>query len=458
MQVSGPLVKYPARASFLWYIGLIALGAAILAQPVCRGSAEPISRLDAVFTATSAACVTGLVVRSTEHDFSAIGQLFILLLIQLGGIGIMTVTTFVMFQLGGHQSLRHRAVITETLGVDSKTDLRWILRGVILVTLVCEGIGFLLLASRNLVDSPPLTAIWHALFHSVSAFCNAGFSLHDDSLTRYQGDVLVNVTIGSLVVIGGLGFPVILDLWQSRNENGNWRDRWDRLHVHSKIMLIGTAALLLIGTGSFLLLESDGVLKDVPSWRRPMVATFHSITCRTAGFNTVEIASLTNAMLFISILLMMIGAGPCSTAGGFKVSTIMVLVLEAWTTFRGYTRINFSRRTLPRETVERAIATAMLFGVVAILALTSLLMIGQSHLPHDQSQGVFLDAAFEVASALGTVGLTTGMTESLSEAGRVIVILLMFLGRLGPISVFVALSHGQRIEPVELPREEPMIG
>jgi trk system potassium uptake protein TrkH len=169
-------------------------------------------------------------------------------------------------------------------------------------------------------------------------------------------------------------------------------------------------------------------------------------------------ASLTNAMLFISILLMMIGAGPCSTAGGFKVSTIMVLFLQAWNTFRGHTRMNVFRRTIPRQTVERATATAMLFTVVAASALTSLLIIEQSEAPHPQSQGLFLDAGFEIASALGTVGLSTGMTAHLSTPGRWILIGLMFLGRIGPISVFVALSRGERHETIEYPAEEPMIG
>jgi trk system potassium uptake protein TrkH len=299
-------------------------------------------------------------------------------------------------------------------------------------------------------------ALWHALFHSVSAFCNAGFALHDDSLTHYQGDLVVNGAIGILIVAGGIGFPVILDI--SRNWEVGWPKRWSGLNLHSKLMLVGTTLLLLVGTVSFLTLEWDGVLNGMPLWKRPMVALFHSISCRTAGFNTVEISSLTNAMLFISILLMAIGAGPCSTAGGFKVSTVAVLVLRAWATFRGRTRVNIARRTLPRETVDRATATAMLFFVITIVALAMLLVIEQSGKAHPASQGLFLDATFEVISALGTVGLSTGMTPHLSTAGRIIVIVLMFIGRLGPISVFIALSRSESHTPVEYPAEEPLIG
>jgi len=456
-QFTGRLLKYPARVSFFWYLGLIVAGTLALQHPLCRGSQNrPISLLDAVFTSTSAGCVTGLAVRSTEHDFSFAGQAVILVLIQLGGIGIMTVTTFVMFHLGGRETMRNRAVLSETLGAGAGADLKWILRNVLAMTFLFEGIGFLLLTLRNLFDHRPAIALWHALFHSVSAFCNAGFALHDDSLTRYQGDPLVNLTVGALIVIGGIGFPVILDI--KRNWHGQWKACWDALNLHSKLMVTGTAVLLALGTVSFLTLEWDNVLKEMPYWKRPIVALFHSISCRTAGFNTVETASLTNAMLFISILLMAIGAGPCSTGGGFKVSTIAVLGLRAWATFRGFTRVNVARRTLPSEIIDRATATLMLFFSVATIALTTLLVIEQSDAAHPQSQGLFLDAAFEVVSALGTVGLSAGMTTQLSTAARVIVIVLMFIGRLGPISVFIALSRSERKEPIEFPGEEPLIG
>jgi trk system potassium uptake protein TrkH len=456
-QFTGSLTKYPARASLLWYAGIIAAGAILLWMPACHGgSGRSISPLDALFTSTSATCVTGLVVRSTEHDFTFWGQLVILLLIQIGGIGIMTITTFMVFQFGGHGGLRDRVALSETLGAEPDVDLKWILRNVILMTAIFEGVGFLLLAVRGLFDHPPLTALWHALFHSVSAFCNAGFALHDDSLTRYQGDPLVNATICALVITGGLGFPVILDL--KRNWYGTWRDRWDRLHLHSKLMLIGTATLLVVSTVAILWLEWDDALQSMPVFQRPLVAFFHAVSSRTAGFNTLEVASLTNASLFITVLLMLIGAGACSTAGGLKVSTVMVLILRARDAFLGKGKLHLFRRTVPRGTIDRAMVTTMLFLVTVFVALTMLLVIEQSSGPHPESQDVFLDALFEVASALGTVGLSTGVTPQLTAAGRVIVIVLMFLGRLGPISVFAALSRSEREEKVEFPGESPLIG
>jgi trk system potassium uptake protein TrkH len=223
-------------------------------------------------------------------------------------------------------------------------------------------------------------------------------------------------------------------------------------------MLIGTVMLLAFGMGSFLVLEWRGTLSEVPYWKRPLVALFHSVTCRTAGFNTVDMARLTNATLFTSILLMMIGAGPGSTAGGFKVSTLGILALRAWASLRGREKINVFRRTIPRDAVIMAMVTAMLFAAVATIALTVLLAFEQSQQPHIESKGLFLDAAFEVISALGTVGLSTGLTGGLNNAGRVIIMLLMFIGRLGPITVFAALSRSEQREAVEFSNEEPLVG
>lgn len=467
-QFVGSINQYPGRASLSWYAGLIIAGfTALYLIPGCAADPErPITALDALFTSTSASCVTGLIVRSTPHDFSLLGQGVILAQIQLGGIGIMTVTTFIVVQFNRSGSMRQRKVIAQTLGAGEAGDLRSILRNVFVMTLLCEAAGFGLLAAYNHANfdrfaelgvwSTRGEATWHALFHSVSAFCNAGFALHDQSLVPFADSLVVNATIGALVIVGGLGFPVVIDLWKSRKRPAP--DRLAGLQLHTKIMLIGTGVLLVIGFFSFLMLEWGNVLADDPLHVRVYKAAFHSLTCRTAGFNTVEIAEMTNAMLFISVLLMMIGAGPCSTGGGFKVTTAAIIALRAWATFRGYTRVNLFRRTLPITSVERAVATAMLFVVLGGIALTALLVIEQSGFGHDGSQGHFLDALFEVISALGTVGLSTGMTATLSDTSRVIMIFLMVLGRLGPITTFVALSHSERPEPFEYPNEEPLVG
>ncbi len=453
----GPLTQHPARVSFTWYFGLILVGGFVLSQPVCHASGRaPVSWVDSLFTATSATCVTGLAVRSTGNDFSVLGQLVILALIQLGGIGIMTVTTYITFQLGGRQSLRHRMILSETLGAAEESDLRSVLRRVLKLTVAVEGVGVTLLFARFLFDLPPGAALWHAVFHAISAYCNAGFGLYDDNLTRYDADPIVNGTVMALIVIGGIGYPVILDLLHHRKLP--WRDLWDHLTLHSKIMLLGTALLIVVGTAAVLVLEWDGVLHGRPWPERILVSLFHSISTRTAGFNSVDLASMTNATLFITMLLMMIGAGPCSTGGGVKVTTFMLLAAHAWSSFRGYARLNWFRRTAPQEVVNRAVATVLVFSVVSVLALVALLTIEQSGKPHVESGALFLDAAFETVSALGTVGLSTGLTPRLTSAGKVIVIVLMFLGRLGPITAFAALARTRRDHGLQYVHDAPLFG
>lgn len=454
----GSLTQRPARLSFAWYAAAILTGTLLLWHPISRQvEAAPISMLDALFTATSATCVTGLVVRSTGNDYSLFGQFVILVLMQLGGIGIMTVTTWVTFRLGGGQGLHQRALLVDTLGAtEEETNLRWVLGRVLRLTLIFEGAGFVLLSARLLYDQPPLTALWHALFHTVSAFCNAGFALRDDSLMIYRDDWMVNLTMMALIIIGGIGFPVILDI--TRNMHGPWSRRWDRLLLHSKIMLLGTASLLCLGGVAFLFLEWNGVLQELPLHNRLLAAAFHSTTSRTAGFNTVEVGQLTQAMLFVTILLMLIGAGPCSAGGGFKVSTIFVLVLRSWTTFRGFPQVTFARRSIPRQLVERATATVLLFASVVALALTLLLIVEHTLASPHRQEPLFLDSAFEIVSALCTVGLSTGVTDSLSLPGRAIVIVLMFAGRLGPITVFAVLARPLQERAIRYAPQEPLIG
>jgi trk system potassium uptake protein TrkH len=457
VRLIGSLSRQPARVSFWWYASTILFGTVLLTQPFCcAAGAEAVSIIDAMFTATSALCVTGLTVRSTGHDLSFWGQVVVLLLIQAGGIGIVTLTTFVTLKLGGRQTLRSRTLLADTLGAGTEPDLRWVLRHVIRFTLIIELMGAALLMVRFQFDYPLAEALWHAVFHSIAAFCNAGFGLHDDNLIRYQGDWIVNPVIMLLIISGGIGYPVMIDL--SRNWYGPWRDRWDRLMLHTKIMLVGTASLLTLGTAAMLILEWDNSLSDLPISNRLLASMFQSVTCRTAGFNTIEIGTLTNATLFIFILLMMIGAGPCSTGGGFKVSTMATLVLRAWSTFRGATRISVSRRTLPEQAASRAVTTTLLYTVVVVIGLTCLLTIEQSSVARVETRGLFLDAAFEVVSALGTVGLSTGITPYLSWLGKAVLIVLMFIGRLGPITVVTVLSLSERERAIEYASEEPLIG
>lgn len=458
-QVTGSIIKYPARVSFAWYLGLILLGSLLLSQPMAwQPDRAPIRSVDAAFTATSAVCVTGLAVRSTGNDFSLIGQAIILLLIQVGGIGIVTLTTYITFRFGVAGELRTRAAVAETLGPTQSPDIGRLLGYVIRVTFLVEAAGFvILLVWWWLYYKMPLAvAVWYALFHSISAFCNAGFSPFDDSLVGYQADPVINFTIMGLILVGGIGFPVLLDV--SQNWYGPWRRRWDRLHVHSKMMLLGTTVLLTVGWGAILALEWDNTLREMPLGTKLLAAAFQAVVPRTAGFNSITVPALSNATLFVVMLLMAIGAGPCSTGGGFKVSTLMMLATRVWTAFRGQTRVNVFRRTIPAEALAKATSVVLVFGTVVALGTVALLTVEQADVPHLEAQGEFLDALFEVTSALGTVGLSTGITPLLTDGGKTVLIVLMFLGRLGPITVFAALSRTQRGAVVQFPSEEPLTG
>ncbi len=455
--LASKLVRYPARTSLLWYAGILLLGTMILRLPACSGNpSSPITWLDALFTATSALCVTGLSVRSTPNDFSFLGQVVILSLIQIGGLGIMTITTFILAQLGGRAGLRQQAIISETLGASSSANLKLIIVRVFLLTIGIELLGALVMLPRFAAEYPLGKALWHSLFHSISAFCNAGFALYDDSVVRYSGDWLVNLTLMALIIAGGIGFPVLTDLarWLRNHRTQTILD----LKLHTKLTVIGS--FLLVFGGAFVLggLEADGVLVDKSWSQRMLIPIFQSVSCRTAGYNSVDIAELSSASLFFMIVLMVIGAGACSTGGGMKVATVGMLLLHAVSRLQGRKQVEIFRRTIPESSIDRAMAAVMLFLTVAAIALTLLLMIEQGDERFKDNGSSFLAAAFEVASALGTVGLTTGLTTQLSAAGKLIIIALMFLGRLGPITVFAALTIERRPRAVQYSVEEPLVG
>lgn len=454
-QLTGSLTSYPARVSFTAYVFTILFGGFLLTLPVSRQPDRPsVTFVEGMFTATSACCVTGLVVRSTPHDFSFFGQAVILVLMQLGGLGIMTITTLAAFQLGGQATLRQQAVVAETLGIKGGHNLRSVALAVFLVVAVAEFVGFVMLAWSTWGRGTPGEVLWWSAFHAVSAFCNAGFSLSDDSLMGYAGNVSINATIASLIILGGIGFPVILDLMGRARQGQGF---WQRLSVHTKLMLLGTAILIGAGAFSFWVFEQDGVLAGKPLSTRILTGIFHSVTCRTAGFNTVDYASLANPTLFLAIILMSIGAGPASTGGGFKVSTFMTLAVSSWSSFRGFPRANFGRRTIPQSAIRRATATALLFGAVAVVAMVALLSVESGSVAAERPRW-FLEALFECVSALGTVGLSTGITASLTDAGKVVLMMLMLLGRLGPLTAAVALGRQRTpYQPAYL-EEEPLVG
>lgn len=456
-QIAGRLALYPARALFLWYFGMIAIGGSLLLLPICRQpEVAPITFTEAYFTATSASCVTGLAVRSTAHDFSFWGQLLILVLIQIGGVGIMTLTTLILVQLTGEESMRDRMTAQETLGVAAGRNLRRLLGRVIGLTLIIETAGMIFMWPRLVYDLGLLEGTWNAVFLSISAFCNAGFALNDESLVPFQGDLIMNLAIMTLIISGGIGFPVLLDL-ECFRRNGLTKG-WERLGVHSKLCVIGSSVLILLGMLGLLVLEWENAFEGMPLWRKGLVSLFQSVSPRTAGFNTIDLNSLTSASRYMIILLMLVGACPGSTGGGFKVTTLMILVIHAWSKMRGLPQTQVFRRTIGRTLVDRSIGVALIFVIFGGFGLG--LLLGTEEVTGIQSKNdeFFLDACFETVSALATVGLSLGVTANLTWLAKWILVMLMFIGRLGPITAVLAISKGTQRRLIEYPEASILTG
>ncbi|MEX2141823.1 MAG: TrkH family potassium uptake protein [Pirellulales bacterium] len=390
--------------------------------------------LDAVFTSTSAICVTGLVVVDTATYFTTAGQAFILLLIQLGGLGMLSFASVIIVALGRRLSLRQEALYSPSMEAAPHVDTRRLAFDVVVFTLTIEAVGACLLYLLWIPRFGWLGAIWPAVFQSVSAFCNAGFSTFSDSLTGFQTSPVTLFVTMSLIVAGGLGFLTMEEVYL-RYRAGQTK-RIFRVSLHSKIVLVTTAALLLGGWVAFGLFEWEGTLRDLPIAHRIVNALFMSVTPRTAGFNTIDYAQTTESTSFLTILLMMIGGSPGSTAGGIKTTTFALIALLAWSRLRGYAATRFGSRSLPEETTDRAIGLyAIAFGLV-----TAGIFILTATERGSAPTGHFLAWMFEAVSAFNTVGLSMGVTADLSAAGRMTTILLMFFGRVGPLTLAAALT------------------
>jgi trk system potassium uptake protein TrkH len=431
---------------------LIVVGAGLLRLPIATPAEQPITLLDAAFTATSAVCVTGLVVRDTGSGFTFFGQMVILGLIQLGGLGVMTFSLFILSALGRRLSLASRSVLTHTLsGVARQGGLRRLLRLIVRLTLGAELVGALLLFVRWRPELGPGPAAWAAAFHSVSAFCNAGFGLWSRSLEQYRADLVVNSVVMVLIVLGGLGFLVTYELRHSWRHPGQFS-------LHTKVTLVTTAALIAAGAMGFWVLEHDDAFAGLSPGPQLLASLFQSVTARTAGFNTVDLREFTPAGLFVMMLLMFVGGSPGSCAGGVKTTTLGVLTLAAWQRIRGHTRVNVFRRSLGRSTLENAV-TIVIGGIAVVLAgLFGMLFLQAPHSSLSELHGEFMAYFFEVVSALGTVGLSVGVTTSLSPGARVLVIVLMFVGRLGPLTVASALASPSVGDDWQLAEEDVMVG
>jgi trk system potassium uptake protein TrkH len=446
----------PVNLPVLSFAGLILIGTSLLMLPnAANGPA--LSPVDALFTATSATCVTGLVVVDTATRLSLFGQWVVLVLIQCGGLGIMTLSVVLILFVSGRFSFTARRVIQDTFTHGPDTRLSSLIRHVVLFTLVLEAVGAALLFLRFSRIYAPSKAIYYAVFHAVSSFCNAGFCLYSKSFLDFQGDLLVSLTVALLIILGGLGFLVLLELkrlvFKTRGE-----PRMRPLSVHTKLVLTSTLMLLVAGTVGFLICEWNHSMAGLPFPAKLLAAFFQSVTTRTAGFNTLDFGKMANVTLLFAILLMFIGASSGSTGGGIKVNTLGVLFALSRSRFRGEEATSIFRRTLSPETVGRAISVFVVAVIVIYVGTMALTVSELGTTMHVESRGLFLELFFEVVSAFGTVGLSMGITPKLSVVGKVILVVVMFIGRLGPLSIAVALSGKEPISRYQYAEENVMIG
>nr|WP_319484957.1 TrkH family potassium uptake protein [uncultured Cohaesibacter sp.] len=444
MAVSNPKRKVagypPPLVLVLLYASLILVGTLGLKLPTATTS--PITWSDAMFTATSAVTVTGLAVVDTGQGFTFFGQTIICLLIQLGGLGLMTFAVLILTMLGIPIGFTNRLYLREDLNQTSATDLLALTKTILRVVLLCELIGAAILAMVFVPEFGVQLGLWSAVFHAVSAFNNAGFSLYSDSLSHWVGNPVINITVPCLFIIGGLGFTVIADIWRLRS--------WQKYSLHSKLMLVGTAILLVVSFASFAALEwNNPATLGGLDWPAKLWASwFQGATTRTAGFNTVDMAGLTDASSLMFMILMVIGSGSTSTGGGIKVTTFIVLVLATLAFFKRQTTIDVFGRRIGPEQIVKVLALVM---VSLSIILTGLFVMLVYH------EGRFLDVAFETLSAFGTVGLSRGITAEFDSLGRVIIMTIMFVGRVGPLTIGFLLA-AQRPKRISYPAGRIYLG
>lgn len=442
----------PATLLLGSFMAAILVGAALLMLPISTVSRE-ISFIDALFTSTSAVCVTGLIVVDTGSYFTLFGQVVILLLIQFGGLGIMTVSVVIFNLIGKRIPFRQRMVMQEVFSAEPREDIVPLLKSVLIFTGIAESVGAALLFSCWQSEFPPLQALYIAIFHSIAAFCNAGFSLFRSNLMDYRDSILINLTICALIIFGGIGFPLVYEIYRKtlRHDRG-------RLSVHTKAVLITTCALIFSGMAIFLLGERETLLPSYSLRESLLASFFQSVTCRTAGFNTVDIGTLRTPTLTFMIFLMFIGASPASTGGGVKTSTLFVLMAFSWSRWKRMIRVNMFKKSIPEEIVARSVSLVVLSVALISIILFLVLLCQPTTSACNPGKDPFLEYLFEVVSAFGTVGLSMGVTASLTTYGKYFIVLTMLIGRVGILAFSYAVAGREARNGFEYAEESLMVG
>lgn len=441
----------PGQVLVIGFFLVILTGAILLTLPFATTASGRLDFLDALFTATSAVCVTGLVVANTGTAFTLFGQIVIILLIQVGGLGFMTMASLIFIMVGKRISLRERLVIQEAYNLDSIQGVVRLVRNAVIVTFTAEAAGAVVLSFRMIPEFGVAKGIYHSAFLSVSAFCNAGFDAlgQFSSLRNYVADPVVNITIMCLITIGGLGFPVFVDIIRKR--------RFNRLALHSRIVLLVSGALFVSGALLTAVLEwnNPGTLGGLSTPSKILASCFQSVTCRTAGFETIPQNNLTPAGLLVSVIHMFIGASPASTGGGIKTSTFFIVMLTLLCTIKGKQDNNIFHRRISSHAVRKAFTIAAL-ALCLVLVDTLVICAVETMTGGPETLGQIL---FEVTSAFGTVGLSTGITGGLFWVSKLLIILTMFAGRLGPLTLSMAISGATlKQDTLHYPEERMIIG
>jgi trk system potassium uptake protein len=422
----------PAEVFVASFIALIAAGALAFRFMPGIYQDDGLGWTDSIFTATSAVCVTGLIVVDTATHFTFLGQLVILILIQLGGLGMLVLTSVIITAMGGRPSIGSESMAASTSHVLPQVSASKLILDVVRFTFFFEAIGTILLYVTWAPKFGWREAIWPSIFHSISAFCNAGFSTNTTSLVPFQDSPVTILIISFLVITGGIGFITMEEIYQVYVRQNR---AIKRISVHSKLVLT-TSALLLVGAWPiFAIFEWDGVLAGMPVFDKLTNSLFLSVTPRTAGFNTIDYAQASDSTNFLTIILMMVGGSPGSTAGGLKTTTFALLGLLAWSRLRSIPTCTFANRSIPEATLQRATGLFVIGIGVVVLGVFALATVGDFH----DSKHQFLVRLFEVVSAFNTVGLSMGITGELAQPSKWIVIALMFAGRTGPLAIAAAL-------------------
>ena len=421
----------PSQMMVVGFAAVILIGAILLSLPIATQTGERTSFLDSLFTATSAVCVTGLVVVDTATYWNFFGQIVIIILIQIGGLGFMTITTLFSLIVKKRINLKERLLIQESLNQIDLSGLVKLTRYILLMTFVIEGIGALILSTVFIPQFGFIRGSWYSIFHAISAFCNAGFDLMGNvtgpysSLMYYVNNTTITLAISALIILGGLGFPVILDIVKNK--------KISKLNMHSKIVLISTSILIVVGMLFIFIVEykNVGTLGNLSLKGKILASLFQSVTIRTAGFATIDLTILHQATLFIMMIFMFVGASPASTGGGVKTTTIAVLILTVKSFLLGKEDIEVFGRRITSSTVRKSVG---IFFVGVLAVLTGILLIVLIEPEFD-----LLEASFEVVSALATVGLSIGGSPNLTSIGKLLIVIYMFMGRVGLLTIFLAL-------------------